>query len=42
MLGYKINNGDIKTMTPLQKQAMIIINNIILEWKSKNKPLVTI
>ena len=29
-------------MTPLQKQVMILINDIILEWKFENKPLLTI
>ena len=42
MYGYLINNGDISTMTPLQRMAMVTINKIILKWKSKNKPLVTI
>jgi len=42
MNGYLINNGDIKTMTPLQKIAMVTINQIIFKWKSKNKPLVTL
>lgn len=42
MHGYRINNGDITTMTPLQKMAMIAINNNILKWKAKNKPFVTI
>jgi len=42
MNGYHINNGDITTMTPLQKMAMVTINQIIFKWKSKNKPLVTL
>ena len=40
--GYKINGGDISTMTPLQKSAMIIINEIILDWKIDGKALATI
>lgn len=39
MQGYQINNGDIKTMTPLQKQAMVVINEMIWEWKGKQKTL---
>ena len=31
MQGYKIKNGDITGMTPLQKQAMVIITDCILE-----------
>jgi len=42
MNGYLINNGDIATMTPLQKKAMAIINKIIFEWKLKNKALLII
>jgi len=42
MNGYLINNGDIKTMTPLQKMAFMIINEKIFSWKSKNKPFVVI
>lgn len=39
MQGYQINNGDIKTMTPLQKHAMIVINEMIWNWKGKQKYL---
>ena len=39
MQGYQINNGDINTMTPLQKQAMIVINEMIWKWKGKQKTL---
>ena len=42
MNGYHINKGDISTMTPLQKQAMVAINSNILKWKSKNNPIITI
>ena len=42
MNGYMINNGDISTMTPLQKITMIIIQEIIIKWKSKNKAMVVI
>ena len=37
-----INNGDLTTMTPLQKQAMNCINQILLKWKTKQKPLVVV
>ena len=40
--GYRINNGDISTMTPLQKITMTVINNLILDWKNDNKVLLTI
>ena len=39
MHGYQINNGDIKTMTPLQKRVMVVINEMIWEWKGKQKGL---
>jgi len=40
--GYKINNGDLSTMTPLQKLASFIITENIFEWKMKNKPFAVV
>lgn len=38
MYGYRINGGDLSTMTPLQKLASSIMSNNIFEWKLGNKP----
>ena len=39
--GYRINNGDLSTMTPLQLNAVSCITTIIHDYKTNNKPLVT-
>ena len=40
--GYAINGGDLKGLTFLQKAAIRCINDILLKWKTKQKPFVTI
>ena len=35
--GYKICDGNVSEMTPLQKAAMNIITKNIVDWKSDNK-----
>ena len=42
LVGYQLNNGNLSSMTPLQKIATRIIITEIIEWKMDNKPLVMI
>ena len=42
LIGYKINNGSLSNLTPLQKIAVNIISNEILKWKFVNKPFAII
>lgn len=42
MHGYQINDGDLSSMTPLQKQACLIISDTIFKWKLDNKPFAVI
>ncbi len=42
MYGYKINNGDISTMTPLQKFATAIMVDNIFKWKIDKEPMAVI
>lgn len=42
LVGYTINNGDISSMTPLQKMCVRLITNEILKWKLDNKPFIVI
>lgn len=42
LMGYQINNGDLSTMTPLQRLVVGIISREILNWKLDNKPVIVI
>lgn len=37
--GYKINNGSMSGLTQLQKHAILIMDNNLVKWYSKNKAL---
>ena len=39
LVGYQLNNGNLSSMTPLQKIATRIIIAEIIKWKMDNKPL---
>ena len=42
LIGYTINDGNLSSMTPLQKMAVRIINTEILNWKLNNEPFIVI
>ncbi len=39
MNGYMINGGNLTGLTQIQKEAVFIISNEIIKWKTKKKAM---